>query len=72
VGTAPPKPNQGTLTAAINSAVPSGASNVTATPTTGTIQQLPPTDPNRICEGAACAGVRSVLTGTLIIIIKRP
>src|SRR5712692_6099037 len=72
VGTAPPAPNQGTLTAAINSAVPSGASNVSATPTSGTIQQLPPTDPNRICEGAGCAGVRSVLTGTIIIIIKRP
>jgi len=72
VGTAPPAPNQGTLTAAINSAVPSGASNVSATPTSGTIQQLPPTDPNRICEGASCAGVRSVLTGTIIIIIKRP
>jgi len=72
VGTAPPAPNQGTLTAAINSAVPSGASKVSGTPTSGAIQQLPPTDPNRICEGASCAGVYSVLTGTIIIIIKRP
>ena len=82
VGTASPAPNQGTLTAAINNAVPSGAAKLeatqpttkgtTTTPTNGTIQQLPPTDPNRICEGASCAGVRSVLTGTIIIIIKRP
>lgn len=80
VGTAPPAPNQGTLTAAINNTVPSGAAKLEATqvtiknttPTTGTIQQLPPTDPNRICEGASCAGVHSTLTGTIIIIIKRP
>ncbi|HLQ23394.1 MAG TPA: hypothetical protein VK132_09305, partial [Gemmatimonadales bacterium] len=72
-GAPPPPPNQGTLTSAINNAVPSGAANVSATPTTGAIQ-LPPTDPNRICEGAGCAGVGSgtILKGTIIIIIKRP
>src|SRR5438128_2219901 len=59
-GGAPPAPSQATLTAAINNTVPSGAANISATSTTGTIQ-LPPTDPNRICEGAGCTGVRSVL-----------
>src|SRR5712691_2160090 len=68
---APPAPSQATLTAAINNTVPSGAANISATPTTGAIQ-LPPTDPNRICEGASCAGVHSILFGTIIIIIKRP
>src|SRR2546426_216761 len=71
-GEAPPSPNQGTLTNAINNAVPSGAANVTATPTSGGIQ-LPPTDPNRICEGASCDGpARAALVGTIIIIIRRP
>jgi len=72
-GPAPgPSENTTTLTSAINSTVPSGAGIVTSTPTTVQIT-TPPTDPNRICEAAGCAGPqRATLIGSLIIIIQRP
>ncbi len=69
---APASPSQGTLLTAINSTVPTGASTLQAVAATATMTP-PSTDPNRICEGAACDGpARSTLIGTLIIILKRP
>lgn len=77
----------GTLLNAINGAVPTGSLTLqgvastssivgaTATSSTGSTITivLPPSDPNRICEGAACDGpARVTLVGTVIIIIKRP
>jgi TolB-like protein len=77
----------GTLLNAINGAVPTGtttlqsvaspSSIVDATGSTGNgasiTTVLPPTDPSRLCEGAACDGpARVTLVGTVIIIIKRP
>jgi hypothetical protein len=67
-----PSDNTTTLTSAINSTVPTGAGIVTSTPTTVQIT-TPPTDPNRICEAASCAGPqRATLLGTIIIVIQRP
>jgi hypothetical protein len=71
-GTVPP--SQSTLTAGINSAVPTGvvALEAVAGPT-GPTATAPSTDPNRICEGAACDGpARAVLIGTVIIVLKLP
>lgn len=77
----------GTLTTAINTAVPSGTSTIDAVPTTTSIELagggttgpgtptigLPPTNPNPVCEAAACQGPQNVaLIGTVVIIIKRP
>jgi hypothetical protein len=65
-------PTPGALTTAINNAVPSGAGLLDAIGVS-TAAPLPPTDPNRLCEGATCDGpARAVLVGTLIIILKRP
>jgi tetratricopeptide (TPR) repeat protein len=61
-----PPPSQNTLAGAINNTVPSGATSATEQ-----TKPIPPTDPGRICEGK-CDGVRATLTGTLVIIIKRP
>ncbi len=67
-----PSDNTTTLTSAINSTVPTGAGIVTSTPTTVQIT-TPPTDPNRICEAAACDGPqRATLIGSIIIVIQRP
>jgi len=65
-------PSQSALGTAINGAVPSGASllDTVAAPNA---PALPASDPNRICEGAACDGpVRAALIGTIIIIFKLP
>lgn len=61
------------LTLAINNAVPSGASVVDLTPTTGSIVN-PPTRPDPVCEVAGCQGPggNPGLIGTIIIIIRRP
>ena len=62
----------GTLFTAINSAVPSGAVVLQGT-AGGSPSGPPPSDPNRICEGANCAGpALSSLVGTIIIIVTRP
>lgn len=62
----------GTLFTAINSAVPSGAVVLQGT-AGGSASGPPPSDPNRICEGANCAGpALSTLVGTIIIIVTRP
>jgi tetratricopeptide (TPR) repeat protein len=62
----------GTLFTAINSAVPSGAVVLQGT-AGGSPSGPPPSDPNRICEGANCAGpALSTLVGTIIIIVTRP
>jgi hypothetical protein len=60
------------LTLAINNAVPSGASIVDVTPTTGSI--TPPSRPDPVCEVAGCQGPggNPGLIGTIIIIIRRP
>jgi len=63
---------QATLLTAINGAVPTGASRLQGVGTPGAPAQ-PPTDPNRICEGASCDGpARAALIGTVFIILKRP
>ena len=65
-------PGSGTLFTAINAAVPSGANVLQAT-ASGSPSGPPPSDPNRICEGANCAGpALSALVGTIIIIVTRP
>jgi tetratricopeptide (TPR) repeat protein len=74
-GTAATQPSSlasNALTIAINSAVPSGASIVDVTPTTGSI--TPPSRPDPVCEVAACQGPggNPGLIGTIIIIIRRP
>jgi tetratricopeptide (TPR) repeat protein len=62
----------GTLFTAINGAVPTGA-NLLQTTGNSAVNGVPPTDPNRICEGAGCAGPGLAgLIGSIIIIIKRP
>ena len=60
------------LIQAINNAVPSGASIVEVTPTTGSI--TPPSRPDPVCEVAGCQGPggNPGLIGTIIIIIRRP
>jgi len=63
---------QATLLTAINGAVPTGASRLQGAGTPGA-PAPPPTDPNRICEGASCDGpARAALIGTVFIILKRP
>jgi TolB-like protein len=77
----------GTLLNAINGAVPTGTTTLQSVASPSSIVDptgstgngasittvLPPTDPNRLCEGAACDGpARVTLVGTVIIIIKRP
>jgi TolB-like protein len=72
--TPPPGPGggSGTLFTAINGAVPSGSVVLQGT-ASGAASAVPQTDPNRICEGANCAGpALSTLVGTIIIIITRP
>jgi len=67
-----PGPGSGTLFTAINGAVPSGSVVLQGT-ASGAASAVPQTDPNRICEGANCAGpALSTLVGTIIIIITRP
>jgi TolB-like protein len=71
---APPGPSLGlgALTAAINAAVPSGATLLAAVASSGALA-LPVSDPNRICEGATCDGpARAVLVGSVTIIFKLP
>jgi TolB-like protein len=69
-GTAPP--NRATLATGINSAVPTGVGALDGISTASTFTS-PSTDPNRICEGAACDGpARAILIGTVIIILKLP
>jgi tetratricopeptide (TPR) repeat protein len=64
-------PTQGTLATGINSTVPTGVG--TLGPGSSTTLTPPSTDPNRICEGAACDGpARAILIGTVIIILKLP
>ena len=65
-------PGTPTLFNAINGAVPSGAVVLQGT-AGGVPSGPPPSDPNRICEGANCAGpALSSLVGTIIIIVTRP
>jgi tetratricopeptide (TPR) repeat protein len=65
-------PSTPTLFNAINGAVPSGAVVLQGT-AGGVPSGPPPSDPNRICEGANCAGpALSSLVGTIIIIVTRP
>jgi tetratricopeptide (TPR) repeat protein len=65
-------PGTPTLFNAINGAVPSGAVVLQGT-AGGSPSGPPPSDPNRICEGANCAGpALSTLVGTIIIIVTRP
>ncbi|HEX9486661.1 MAG TPA: hypothetical protein VF976_06320, partial [Gemmatimonadales bacterium] len=86
-GPLPGAAGPGTLLNAINGAVPTGTITLQAVASTSTIVDatasssnsatttivLPPTDPNRLCEGAACDGpARVSLVGTVIIILKRP
>jgi TolB-like protein len=86
-GPSPGAAAPGTLLNAINGAVPTGSVTLQGVASTSSIVGatgsgstgstvtivLPPTDPNRICEGAACDGpARVTLVGTVIIIIKRP
>jgi TolB-like protein len=86
-GPLPGAAGPGTLLNAINGAVPTGTITLQGVATTSSIVGatgsggsgstvtivLPPTDPNRICEGAACDGpARVTLVGTVVIIIKRP
>ena len=61
-----------TLANALNNVVPSGASIVDLTPTTGGI--TPPSRPDPVCEVAQCQGPggNPGLIGTIIIIIRRP
>ena len=69
-GTVPP--NQGALAMGINSAVPTGIRALDGVASSTTLTS-PSTDPNRICEGAACDGpARAILIGTVIIILKLP
>lgn len=60
------------LANALNNVVPSGASIVDLTPTTGGI--TPPSRPDPVCEVAQCQGPggNPGLIGTIIIIIRRP
>jgi tetratricopeptide (TPR) repeat protein len=70
--TPPPGPGSGTLFTAINGAVPSSSVVLQGT-ASGAASAVPQSDPNRICEGANCAGpALSALIGTIIIIITRP
>jgi TolB-like protein len=72
-GTAPS--SREALATGINNAVPTGVGVLDAvtTSTALTIPTIPTTDPNRICEGAACDGpARSILIGTIIIILHLP
>lgn len=65
-------PGSGTLFTAINGAVPSSSVVLQGT-ASGAASAVPQSDPNRICEGANCAGpALSTLVGTIIIIITRP
>jgi TolB-like protein len=64
-------PSQGALATAINAAVPTGAGALDAG--AGSTAGTPPTDPNRIPEGATSDGpARATLGGTIIIIFKLP
>jgi tetratricopeptide (TPR) repeat protein len=70
--TPPPGPGSSTLFTAINGAVPSSSVVLQGT-ASGAASAVPQSDPNRICEGANCAGpALSTLVGTIIIIITRP
>src|SRR5256885_4617346 len=70
--TTPAGESRSALAAAIQGAVPSDAILLDAV-TTSSALALPVSDPNRICEGAACDGpVRAALIGTIIIIFKLP
>jgi TolB-like protein len=61
-----------TLATAINAAVPSGVITLETVATTSTIS-VPPTNPNPVCEVAGCQGLpNATLTGTIIIIVRRP
>ncbi|HUL50490.1 MAG TPA: CsgG/HfaB family protein [Gemmatimonadales bacterium] len=61
--------NAGALSNAIDGTVPSGAGVLAST----TAPATPPTDPNRICEGATCDGpARAALIGAILIIFKIP
>jgi TolB-like protein len=65
-------PNHGALATGINSAVPTGIRALDGV-ASSTARTLPSTDPNRICEGAACDGpARAILIGTVIIVLKLP
>ena len=70
--TTPAGESRSALAAAIQGAVPSGASLLDAVAAPNA-PALPASDPNRICEGAACDGpARAALIGTIIIIFKLP
>ena len=85
---APSAPASGTILNGINGAVPTGANALQTVLSSSSISGAvspggggagssavlpPPSDPNRICEGASCDGpARAALTGTVIIILKRP
>jgi tetratricopeptide (TPR) repeat protein len=72
------------LTTAMNSAVPSGTSTLDGVaptntlefgsggPTTGPIVSGPSQPSPNPCEVAICQGINSILTGTIIIIVRRP
>jgi hypothetical protein len=77
-------PTTATLTTAVNSAVPSGTSTLDGVAPTNTLElgqggttPVPPAggpaqpSPNP-CEVANCQGINSILTGTIIIIVRRP
>jgi TolB-like protein len=77
-------PTAGTLAGAVNNTVPSGVTKIDAVPTgadlgksgdgTGTtVQVLPPTVANPICEKGGCNGPQNAaLIGTIIITVRRP
>ena len=77
-------PTTATLTTAVNSAVPSGTSTLDGVAPTNTLElgqggttTLPsaggPAQPSpNPCEVANCQGINSILTGTIIIIVRRP
>ncbi len=61
-----------TLASAINSTVPSGVTTIETVQTTSTIS-VPPSNPNPVCEAAQCQGPQNLgLTGTIIIVVRRP
>jgi hypothetical protein len=61
-----------TLTTAINTVAPSGTGLIETVSSTSTLN-LPPTQPNPVCEsGTTCGPQNPVLRGTIIIIIRRP
>jgi len=70
--TTPAGESRSAVAAAIQGAVPSGAILVDAVAAPNA-SALPASDPNRICEVAACDGpARAALIGTIIIIFKLP